>query len=135
MVATSGGSAEETPRSRAATAARTASGAGVEETDTRAGTARAEAGASVEAMRQAGTGGVGSAVVALVTAKWVTRESNPVEKDPTSRPTHAKRVKRSRVRGRRPRPRGVAGPEKLRPWPGRREAASRARSSVNGLPR
>jgi hypothetical protein len=69
VVATSGGSSEETPRSRAATAARTASGAGVEGTDTRAGAARAEAGASVEAMRQAGTGGVGSAVVALVTAK------------------------------------------------------------------
>ena len=36
VAATNGGSSEETPRSRAATAARTASGAGVEKADTRA---------------------------------------------------------------------------------------------------
>ena len=64
----------------------------------------------MEAMRQAGTGGVGSVVVALETAKWVTSESNPVEKEPTSRPTHARSVRRKRDRG----------ADKLRPWPGRR---------------
>jgi hypothetical protein len=53
----------------------------------------------VEAMRQAGTGGVGSVVVALETAKWVASESNPVEKEPTSRPTHARSVRRKRDRG------------------------------------
>ena len=59
----------------------------------------------MEAMRQAGTGGVGSVVVALETAKWVTSESNRVEKEPTSRPTHARSVRRKRDRG----------AEKLRP--------------------
>ena len=69
VAATDGGSSKETPRSRAATAARTASGAGVGRADTRSVVVRSETGAIVEAMRQAGTGGVGSAVVALATAK------------------------------------------------------------------
>jgi hypothetical protein len=99
VAATNGGSSKETPRSRAATAARTASGAGVGRADTRSVVVSSETGAIVEAMRQAGTGGVGSAVVAFATAKWVTSESNPVEKEPTSRPTHARSVRRKRERG------------------------------------
>ena len=69
VAATDGGSSKETPRSRAATAARTSSGAGVGRADTRSVVVSSETGAIVEAMRQAGTGGVGSAVVALATAK------------------------------------------------------------------
>ena len=69
VAAKSGGSSTETPRRRAATAARTPSGAGVVSANTRIVVVRSETGAIVEAMRQAGTGGVGSAVVALATAK------------------------------------------------------------------
>jgi len=69
VVAERVGSSRETPRRRAATAARTPSRAGVVSANTRIVVVRSETGAIVEAMRQAGTGGVGSAVVALATAK------------------------------------------------------------------
>jgi hypothetical protein len=69
VVAESGGSSTETPRRRAATAARTPSGAGVVSANALVVVVRTETGSVVDAMRHAGTGGVGSAVVALATAK------------------------------------------------------------------
>jgi hypothetical protein len=69
VVAERGGSSTETPRRRAATAARTPSGAGVVSANALVVVVRTETGSVVDAMRHAGTGGVGSAVVALATAK------------------------------------------------------------------
>ena len=65
VVAGRGESSEETPRRRAATAARTPSGAGVVSERSLVVVVVVETGTAVGAMRQAGTGGVGSAVVAL----------------------------------------------------------------------
>jgi hypothetical protein len=69
VVAERVGSSRETPRRRAATAARTPSGAGVVSTNALVVVVGTETGSVVDAMRHAGTGGVGSAVVALATAK------------------------------------------------------------------
>ena len=60
---------KETPRRRAATAARTPSGAGVVNTSALVVVVVTETGTAVDAMRHAGTGGMGSAVVALAAAR------------------------------------------------------------------
>ena len=69
VVAERDGSSRETPRRRAATAARTPSGAGVVSTIALVVVVGTGNGTAVDAMGHAGTGGVGSAVVALAAAR------------------------------------------------------------------